>query len=425
MTDTTTACPIAEPIQKKPFDFNLESLRGVAALAVVWGHLLFADSRLDPGWFPTGVWSYTAPAHLSVLVFFLLSGYVIGLAHPAPLTRTSTPSYLKKRFVRIYPIYLVCLLLALMVAGRSYPVTTIASHLTMTGGIFSRVIRAIAPAWSLGYEILFYLLFIPISAYRLNPVRVAVVSALVGFLNAYLSPRYGSPLIASLGFGFSFWLTGLVLVNHFRNRPLRSSYAAMLSLLLLFFAIEQLDIVVTVFNQVGIAAFGRDLSKLSLDQPGAVTFRDFVYLPWCALLLVAFTSHQFKFMNAVRVVLTLLPALTFYSYYKHRAELELAPLLLPLLFYFLSLLFFAFASQVEKVSQWVIKQLIVTGSLSYGLYIVHFPLLYALGNTTAFSGSATTFMLRLVVFLMMALGGAYWLEKVFQPWIRKKLFSIL
>ncbi|RZK31423.1 MAG: hypothetical protein EOO63_04200 [Hymenobacter sp.] len=135
----------------------------------------------------------------------------------------------------------------------------------------------------------------------------------------------------------------------------------MLSLLFLFFAIEKLDIVATVFNRVGTAAFGRDLSKLPLDQPGAVTLRDFVYLPWCALLLIAFTSNRFKFMNAVQAALTLLPALTFYSYYKHWAELEVVPLLIPLTFYFLAILFFIFASQVEKVSQSVIKQLIVTG----------------------------------------------------------------
>jgi peptidoglycan/LPS O-acetylase OafA/YrhL len=413
----------AATLEKKPFDFNLEALRGVAALAVVWGHILFANSRLDPGWLPTGVWSYTAPAHLAVLVFFLLSGYVIGLTHATPLTRATTPSYLKKRFVRIYPIYLVCLLLALVVAGRNYSAATIVSHLTMTGGLFSRVIRAIAPAWSIAYEIVFYLLFIPISAYRLNPLRVAVLSALIGFLNAYFSPRYGSPLVASFGFGFSFWLTGLALVNHFRSRPLRTCYAAMLSLLFLFFAIEKLDAIVTIFNQAGIAVFGRDLSKLPLDQPGAVTFRDFVYLPWCALLLVAFTSHQFKFMAVVQVVLTLLPALTLYSYYKHWAELEVAPLLLPLLFYFLSLGFFVFASQVERISQWLVKRLVSTGSISYGLYIVHFPILYALGNTSTFSGSSLTFFLRLAAFLLLAVGSAYWLEKTFQPWVKKRLFQ--
>ncbi|UOQ96073.1 hypothetical protein MUN81_12475 [Hymenobacter sp. 5317J-9] len=39
----------------------------------------------------------------------------------------------------------------------------------------------------------------------------------------------------------------------------------------------------------------------------------------------------------------------------------------------------------------------------------------------AFSGSAFTYSVRLGVFLLLTFGGACFLEKVYQPWVRKAI----
>lgn len=400
--------------QAKLFDYNLETLRGIAALLVVWGHSTVTNGWIDPKYYPIGVWSYVGPAHLSVLVFFLLSGYVIGLAHVKPLTLASIPTYIKKRFVRIYPIYFLCLLFALAVAEHSYPLTTIISHLTMTQGLLSPVIKEISPAWSLTYEIIFYLLFIPISIYRINAIVVAVAATVAGIVSAYT----GSPLFPSYAFGFAFWLCGLALARQLPKYKSDTQYAYMLSFLLLFMAIGKLDAPVSLFHQVALRIIGKDLSLLSNNQPGVVAFRDFGYLPYCLIILIVFVGKEMKWKKSIMAVLLALPMFTYYHYYKHYDNQTVASVFLPTLFYGLAIVFFVFSSQLKRWSESVIKRLIVTGSISYGLYILHFPILYVFGHNNAFSGSSFTFVVRLIIFLSLSIGGAYILEKQLQPRIK-------
>ena len=68
------------------------------------------------------------------------------------------------------------------------------------------------------------------------------------------------------------------------------------------------------------------------------------------------------------------------------------------------------------------RKLAQVGSVSYGLYIVHVPLLYLMHQLApSFSGTALTYGLRLAVFVAAALGMAYWLEKKLQPWVKGRL----
>ena len=94
---------------------SLEAMRGLASLWVMVGHGLswqpFAPRQWEgiPPWWKQWlfVWS---PGHLGVVLFFLLSGYVIGKAYPSD--RALLPGvYVLKRFIRIWPIFAVSILL--------------------------------------------------------------------------------------------------------------------------------------------------------------------------------------------------------------------------------------------------------------------------------------------------------------------------
>src|SRR5579871_300431 len=82
---------------------GLEAIRGLAALVVVWGHLflwrLLPDHPLKlPGQFATE----------AVIAFFVLSGAVITLSRPNDADRSiAVRKYVRARFIRIYPIFLV------------------------------------------------------------------------------------------------------------------------------------------------------------------------------------------------------------------------------------------------------------------------------------------------------------------------------
>ena len=76
-------------------------MRGVAALAVVQLHTVHQAT-----WFPHG--------YLAVDFFFLLSGFVISFAYGERLQHGwSTRSFLKTRLIRLYPLYLLGLVLGL------------------------------------------------------------------------------------------------------------------------------------------------------------------------------------------------------------------------------------------------------------------------------------------------------------------------
>jgi peptidoglycan/LPS O-acetylase OafA/YrhL len=81
----------------------LDALRGIAALVVVQFHLHELFGRLI---FPHG--------YLAVDFFFMLSGFVLRFAYQQRLdTGWSLSRFLRVRLIRLYPLYLLGLLLGL------------------------------------------------------------------------------------------------------------------------------------------------------------------------------------------------------------------------------------------------------------------------------------------------------------------------
>lgn len=139
---------------------SLDGLRGVAALAVLWSHLVVH----------LGLMPIPPLGGMGVLVFFVLSGYLIARI---VAKRTAEPdayrTFLRRRFVRLAPA-----ITALSVAGALVLVATQAADplwaaqqgllaLTQTtafaSGVGLPVHPVLAPTWSLTVEWVFYLLF--------------------------------------------------------------------------------------------------------------------------------------------------------------------------------------------------------------------------------------------------------------------------
>lgn len=94
---------------RKIYDYALEGLRGLAALWVAYSHIFFYEFKLDPAYHPTfSFGSLFNAAHGGILIFFALSGYVIGLTNQLPFTKSNAIRYLLRRFIRLYPIYNNC-----------------------------------------------------------------------------------------------------------------------------------------------------------------------------------------------------------------------------------------------------------------------------------------------------------------------------
>ncbi|RJL31691.1 acyltransferase family protein [Bailinhaonella thermotolerans] len=138
----------------------LDALRGVAALIVVFEHSidpLYPEMfSISKPWFDAG--------KCGVLVFFLVSGYVV----PASLERRGdVRAFWTGRLFRLYPLWLVAIAGAILLAvtgldpmGRDMtdrPDVTVLAHLTMLQDML-RVPNALNVLWTLSFEMVFYLL---------------------------------------------------------------------------------------------------------------------------------------------------------------------------------------------------------------------------------------------------------------------------
>lgn len=133
---------------------GLDALRGVAALAVVLYHVTtwYAEEmggHPDPG--PV----LTLPfGHFGVELFFIISGFVIFMT----LQRChALADFATARLIRLYPGFLACLCLALLVSLTTVTPYQVLANITMMPEILGA--RAIDGSyWSLAYELVFYAL---------------------------------------------------------------------------------------------------------------------------------------------------------------------------------------------------------------------------------------------------------------------------
>ncbi len=206
------------------FSLYLDIVRFVAAVLVVLSHV--AKEQIFPAWLTPYVPDFGREA---VILFFVLSGYVI--AYTRAHKHQTVDHYLVARLTRIYSVALPVLLLSVALAlwglqldARLYTglyqyeslYIYIPLHLLFAGELWtlSEQPFTVAPYWSLGYEVWYYLLFVFLSFYQgwRRWLWCAVWLLIVGFKLVLLLP---------------IWLAGVVLYQY-RDRFVLSATLAWL-----------------------------------------------------------------------------------------------------------------------------------------------------------------------------------------------------
>ena len=228
MVSVQTAQSISTGVAAKKLD-RLEALRGFAAVWVVFHHTLPDDWGF--GGLPVGrVLRFGQEA---VILFFLLSGFVISYAQ-VHTSNKSFRSYFWKRALRIYiPVLSVYALSYFVASGQAgqlvslEPWQLLGNLLMLQDWSFARpnvIVDAYmgnGPLWSLSYEWWFYMLFFPLFTFFDRTVMrdrvvfaVAVSSALI-FVNW---PTFVPRLLMYL----AIWWTGVVLADEYVRGRLMS-----------------------------------------------------------------------------------------------------------------------------------------------------------------------------------------------------------
>jgi peptidoglycan/LPS O-acetylase OafA/YrhL len=416
---------IAKP--KPIFDFQLEGLRGFTALLVVLCHIFTNNVHLDPNYTIQGIWQYSPPGHLSVLVFFVLSGYVIGLSNPKPIqTSKERWLYLKKRVIRIYPLYLSSILLSIIIAAivsqEYFSPKTIALHLVFGQVAFTHVLSNNVPLWSLSYEVSYYLFFLIISAHQWKPIIVIAGCAALAILCRFTPAM--PPVISSYACGACFWLIGLSLAAKPRtNAPVK--YGLLLAYLLLMLSYGRMNLGISLLEHTGI---NFSIIQVPYLFERIVSLADFSYLIFCIPLLTRFTNRTVYGAIWLERIAFLVPGLYLIAYIAS-GKINNTPLyntlFFAIVFYIFALLiYFLHNKPIFSIAgRYLMAKLTVLGNISYGIYIIHYPVIHLFSSINLFSGSTVTYLLRSALFIVLVLSLGWVLERRFQPWAKAKILG--
>jgi exopolysaccharide production protein ExoZ len=186
--------------------FSIQTMRFIASMAVVIHHSL--------EWFGSPIYLGAA----GVDIFFVISGIVIGYSTKA---RTKPLSFLRNRLTRVMPVYWVATLAFIafgyMAWGREPSARSVLQSFLLLPTPGSGWVPIYFPAWSLCYEMLFYLTYAALLWWA--PDNINRTSAMIfGGLAAISVPVPGMPsarIDTSLCLEFSY---GLLLAEMIKGR---------------------------------------------------------------------------------------------------------------------------------------------------------------------------------------------------------------
>jgi|GEM_PF-566014 len=387
------------------FSKNIEGLRGIAALSVVFAHVF--EYGIDPLFQPDGVLAHVKFSHLSVLLFFVLSGYVIGLTNkPGQFSRALAVSYLKKRFVRLYPIYLVAVVLSVLVIPEPKG-ETVLSNLAFLQFALTKSLKGNVVLWTLNFEVLYYLLFLGILCLKPNLKVLLGIAFVVSNLGLVYPAIPGLPVFYASG--WVFWLAGLYLAWHVpSNRHAALPANRALAFLLLLVANNVFMPGFMILSFVGL------LGVVPVEQ---VCNADLVHLPVVLAFFAAAAGRKLPFGKLLTVAAFAVPLGVIGVLFVLGKSTEHVNFLIGT-----AGTLAACGLYFVPLRGNVLAPFGFVGSISYAVYVIHMPLAHLLKQTDFLAGSPAIFAVRLAVFLLAVLGLSYVLERKMQPFLRNWCF---
>ncbi len=217
---------------------ELESLRALASIYVFFHHTLNQFGLLETGSF---FWRLLSFGQEAVMVFFILSGYVISMSMQR--NNYTFVIYFKHRFFRIYSVviisYIVSFISYCMILKNDFPsLNDLALNLLMlqdkasfTVGSFVKPIFNNEPLWSLSYEWWFYMIYFAQFYFFKNfstyvNISFSLVITMLGMFVYYFIPNQ----ISAIFLYYYLWFTGVALFYYFYNNMVEKK-----TMLFLFF----------------------------------------------------------------------------------------------------------------------------------------------------------------------------------------------
>jgi peptidoglycan/LPS O-acetylase OafA/YrhL len=399
------------PGARPPRDLPLEGLRGLCAISVLYAHAFAPNPVVDPGWSPPAQFWWLNLGYAAVMVFFTLSGYVIGLTTTRPPTGQEVSRYLGRRALRLVPINTFAVLLAWALVPAIGARTVFANLLFLEngeaypGGVAFELLPNNASLWSLNYEVVCYLAFLVVWLFRPTRLLAWCTLIVIALLSAVGLPDWAT--VSHFACGGLYWLAGLALAwqTPATTGSRRGNWPAAF---LGAFALWSLAPLRTL-------SFGEHWYALAGVTPASLHRIDF--LPACVWLLTAVTGRAPQLQRVVGWFCVLVG--TVGAALHLRAGTASGGEMLAI-----GALVSAAVLHGWRPDAKGLARLAPVGTISFAVYAIALPLQLGQRNLApAFAGSPLTFTVRLLLLLTAIFGLAWWLERRVSPWLRQRFLA--
>lgn len=346
---------------------SLDAIRGISAIYVILDHivLLYKPYEYLPR-YEFIIKMIFGFGNQAVLLFFIVSGFSITYSspffnHPYEF---NISEYFYKRFRRIYPLFFIAIaisVLTLLITEKAFePRRTVLSLVFLTDiskGSISDPISTNYPIWSLSYEVIYYILF-PSLFFLVNRfgkkkifISVLMVSIIAGSLNLLIKPNHFFNVLQ-----YSWvWLAGSILAEVYKSK--------------LPFEIIKINgyIVLSI-------AFMLTVEQITIIKDWFWSL--FFILCFCAFLInETETRKKDRYISLLIGLISIVFCffLTFNKSITYHSTI-LRVFLLLLFFVNIVIHFSRFTIQKRLIS-WLVQKFSNTGSISYALYIIHWPII--------------------------------------------------
>lgn len=228
--------------------FFIDVLRGVAACAVIFQHLFESRSI----WFYGFSSNYFQAGVFGVSLFFIISGFVILLsiekAH-------SLYSFWIKRFFRIYPLYIFCLMTIVCIGishGEHFNLVKLLLNIFMINEPAS--MRIIGLSWTLTFEVIFYILITGLVLIKLHSKLLGINCGLI-LLALFLAIFKSSYNAVVLIYFINFFAGGVCYLYYTKRIEIKGFYTFIGFLLISFILINHYGLVHVTDTAIGSRAF--------------------------------------------------------------------------------------------------------------------------------------------------------------------------
>jgi peptidoglycan/LPS O-acetylase OafA/YrhL len=352
--------------------YKLEAIRGFAAFYVILHHTLPHSYKL----FGINIGSLLSFGQEPVILFFLLSGFVINYSYQQGKDKTFK-TYFSKRFLRIYiPLLFIFLL--------GYTVKSLQNNGLVDIRI-SELIGNIFMLQDIGY---------------LKPDIIKP--------NVIVEPYMRNLPLWSLGYEWWFYMLFFPLMTFIKKNTTRDNFVFAISIAATLIYTVQPNFIVRLLMYFGVWWCGVYLSSLYLANK-EITISQIKYP--CAVLSIICVILSIKAFYVIQGGTKLL----FGAY----PILEIRHISCALFIMILS----AFWQQMKwKGFDLLFKPFLFLAPISYVIYISHYHI-YSLFQSTHLKFIGNPF-LKYILFIVVLLGFSYILEIKLYPYIRKKITNI-